>query len=97
MFRVIDEVQKRIGFLHRKYLDAQDFLRKEEADMGRKNNYSFRLSDDAKDYMNYCANVSGLSESKFLDFLLCSLAAQDEGYKFHNENKKANCDCGVSD
>ena len=65
--------------------------------MGRKENYSFRLSKKAKEYIEYCASVSGLSESKFVDFLMCSLAAQDEGYKMHCENEKADFKCGVSE
>lgn len=76
------------GYLNRVLQDSREILRKEFASMGRKENYSFRLSKKAKDYIEYCAMVSGLSESKFIDFLLCSLAAQDEGYKMHCENKE---------
>lgn len=56
--------------------------------MGRKSNYSFRLSDKAKEYITYSASFCGMSESKFLDFLLCSLSASDEAYQIY-ENEKA--------
>lgn len=49
--------------------------------MGRKDNYSYRLSENAVAYLKYCAKNAKLSESKFLDFLLCSLSANDEFYK----------------
>lgn len=85
------------GYLNRIFQDSREILRKEFASMGRKENYSFRLSKKAKEYIEYCASVSGLSESKFVDFLMCSLAAQDEGYKMHCENEKADFKCRVSE
>lgn len=58
-------------------------------EMGRKDNYSYRLSKNAVAYLKYCADNAKLSESKFLDFLLCSLSANDEFYKqYLYENKK---------
>lgn len=84
------------GYLNRIFQDSREILRKEYASMGRKENYSFRLSKKAKSYIEYCASVSGLSESKFVDFLMCSLAAQDEGFKLHCENEKANFECRLS-
>lgn len=61
--------------------------------MSRKNNYSFRLSVKAVDYLKYCSEKANLSESKFLDFLLCSLSANDEWYQqYLYENKKTYLD-----
>lgn len=56
----------------------------------QKQGYCFRLSDVAKNYLEYCAKSAKMSEGKFLDFMLVSLSAQDEFY--HHENEKTDID-----
>lgn len=79
---------------NRIFNESKEIIRKEAVSMGRKDNYSFRLSKTAKEYCKFCADMANLSESKFLDILLRSLAAQDS--KFTNENKEAIVDDQLS-
>lgn len=70
---------------------AANLVRKEVSDMGRKDNYSYRLSKRSKDYVVFCSGRAGMSESKFIDFLLCSLASQDPAFRaYENETSDSN-------